>query len=99
MNANVSSLRDFMTARGKWPPGLRRCVSLQIERLRICRNLNLKRRTMNMIPKTIAVLLLAVAAVPAVAAEMVTPETYIRAEVDVVFAQFQMNAGSDVNRF
>ena len=52
-----------------------------------------------MIPKTIAVLLLAVAAVPAVAAEMVTPETYIRAEVDVVFAQFQMNAGSDVNRF
>ena len=52
-----------------------------------------------MLPKTIAVLLLAVAAVPAVAAEMVTPETYIRAEVDVVFAQFQMNAGSDVNRF
>lgn len=33
------------------------------------------------------------------AAEEATPETYIRAEVDMTFAQFQKNAGSDVNRF
>lgn len=33
------------------------------------------------------------------AAEKVTPETYIRAEVDMAFAQFYKNAGSDVNRF
>lgn len=43
--------------------------------------------------------LLALAATPAMAAETVTPETFIRAEVDVIFAQFQKNAGSDVNRF
>jgi hypothetical protein len=30
---------------------------------------------------------------------VVTPETYIRAEADLAFAQFQMNAGNDVNRF
>ncbi len=35
----------------------------------------------------------------AFAQEIVTPDTYIRAEVDLTFAQFQMNAGSDVNRF
>ncbi|MEM6481990.1 MAG: DUF1254 domain-containing protein [Pseudomonadota bacterium] len=35
----------------------------------------------------------------AVAQDTVTPETYIRAEVDLSFAQFQRNAGSDVNRF
>jgi hypothetical protein len=39
------------------------------------------------------------AAGPVAAAEVVTPETYIRAEADLAFAQFQMNAGSDVNRF
>lgn len=33
------------------------------------------------------------------AQETVTPATYIRAEVDLSFAQFQLNAGSDVNRF
>lgn len=33
------------------------------------------------------------------AQEIVTPETYIRSEVDMAFAQFQINAGSDVNRF
>ncbi|MCA0927079.1 DUF1254 domain-containing protein [Ruegeria profundi] len=33
------------------------------------------------------------------AQETVTPETYVRAEVDMSFAQFQLNAGSDVNRF
>ena len=33
------------------------------------------------------------------AQERVTPDTYIRAEVDAAFAQFQFNAGSDVNRF
>ncbi|MCT8158610.1 DUF1214 domain-containing protein [Pseudoruegeria sp. SHC-113] len=38
-------------------------------------------------------------ALPAVAQETVTPETYIRAEVDVTFDQFQLNAGEDVNRF
>ncbi|MDW4500552.1 DUF1214 domain-containing protein [Sulfitobacter sp. D35] len=36
---------------------------------------------------------------PADAAEMVTPEIYARAETDLAFAQFQRNAGSDVNRF
>lgn len=35
----------------------------------------------------------------AMAQDDVTPETYIRAEVDMTFAQFQANAGSDVNRF
>ena len=35
----------------------------------------------------------------AAAQEIVTPDTYIRAEVDMTFAQFQTNAGSDVNRF
>lgn len=35
----------------------------------------------------------------ATAQQVVTPETYIRAEVDMAFAQFQFNAGSDVNRF
>lgn len=43
--------------------------------------------------------LLAFATGPAFALEPVTPETYIRAEVDMSFAQFQLNAGSDVNRF
>lgn len=38
-------------------------------------------------------------AVPALGEVTVTPERYIRAEVDVSFAQFQLNAGSDVNRF
>ncbi|MEM1075775.1 MAG: DUF1254 domain-containing protein [Pseudomonadota bacterium] len=33
------------------------------------------------------------------AQETVNPETYVRAEVDMTFAQFQTNAGSDVNRF
>lgn len=33
------------------------------------------------------------------AAEKVTPDTYIRAEVDMAFSQFYKNAGSDVNRF
>lgn len=33
------------------------------------------------------------------AQQTVTPETYIRAEVDMAFAQFQRNAGNDVNRF
>ena len=42
---------------------------------------------------------MALAAAPALAQETVTPETYIRAEVDMSFAQFQLNAGSDVNRF
>ena len=42
---------------------------------------------------------LALAAAPSAAAEVVTPETYIRAEVDVAFARFQLNAGNDVNRF
>lgn len=41
----------------------------------------------------------ALSATPALAEETVTPETYIRAEVDMSFAQFQLNAGSDVNRF
>ena len=44
----------------------------------------------------IALLLLPVAAA---ARDLVTPETYIRAEVDMAFSQFQKNAGSDVNRF
>ncbi|MDE0589893.1 DUF1214 domain-containing protein [Halocynthiibacter sp. C4] len=35
----------------------------------------------------------------AFAEDVVTPDTYIRAEVDMAFAQFQANAGSDVNRF
>ncbi|MEM6496102.1 MAG: DUF1214 domain-containing protein [Pseudomonadota bacterium] len=35
----------------------------------------------------------------AYAQETVTPQTYVRAEVDLSFAQFQLNAGSDVNRF
>lgn len=51
---------------------------------------------MNRIAPTI---LLVLAAVPVAAAEVVTPETYIRAEADLAFAQFQMNAGNDVNRF
>ena len=33
------------------------------------------------------------------AAETVTPESYIRAEVDMSFSQFQFNAVRDVNRF
>jgi hypothetical protein len=36
---------------------------------------------------------------PAHAADMVTPENYIRAEQDFTFAEFQRNAGSAVNRF
>jgi hypothetical protein len=30
---------------------------------------------------------------------MLTPKTNIRAAADLAFAQFQMNAGSDVNMF
>jgi hypothetical protein len=43
--------------------------------------------------------LAALTASSALAQETVTPETYIRAETDMAFAQFQRNAGSDVNRF
>ena len=43
--------------------------------------------------------LFAFVAAPALAQETVRPETYIRAETDLAFAQFQANAGSDVNRF
>ncbi|MBB94627.1 MAG: murein transglycosylase [Rhodobacteraceae bacterium] len=35
----------------------------------------------------------------ALAQDVVTPDTYIRSETDLAFAQFQANAGSDVNRF
>lgn len=48
-----------------------------------------------------ALFLLAASSIPsaALAQETVTPETYIRAETDMAFAQFQANAGNDVNRF
>jgi len=42
---------------------------------------------------------LALVPVPAAATEVVSPETCIRAEMDVAFAQFELNTGSDVNRF
>ncbi|MEY8828518.1 DUF1214 domain-containing protein [Sedimentitalea sp. XS_ASV28] len=42
---------------------------------------------------------LAFVASASVAEEIVTPETYIRAEADFAFARFYRNAGSDVNRF
>ncbi len=38
-------------------------------------------------------------AITAHASETVTPETYIRAETDFAFADFQKNAGGQVNRF
>lgn len=41
----------------------------------------------------------ATVSVAAHAGEVVTPETYIRAETDFAFADFQKNAGGSVNRF
>lgn len=41
----------------------------------------------------------ATVSVAAHAGELVTPETYIRAETDFAFADFQKNAGGRVNRF
>lgn len=40
-----------------------------------------------------------VLASPALAGEKVTPQTYIRAETDFAFADFQKNAGGKVNQF